>query len=325
MGLIAPTREDDVDNGAGWRLHVRLYDDPQTRVPGRRPIVLVPGYAMNTHILAYHPGGPSLVEHLVARGFEVWTANLRGQGGSRRVGPPRPWGLGELALDDLPRVFDHVLANTRTGATQLDPIGCSLGGSLLYAYLAHHPIDHPFGSVVSIGGPLRWETPHPVMRVMFASSRLAGAVHIRGTRRMAGFALPWMLRAPALLSVYMNAAEIDLTDAGMLLPTIDDPVPHINRQVARWVRNRDLVVRGREVTRAMRDVVGVRLLAILANRDGVVTPSAARAIVRALGPERVDVLEVGTPERWCAHADLFIGRRAQAEVFEPMARWLIAG
>lgn len=322
MGLLAPTREDDVDNGAGWRLHVRVYDDARTRVPGRPPIVLVPGYAMNTHILAYHPGGPSMVEHLVSRGFEVWTANLRGQGGSRRTGAPRPWGLGELALDDLPRVFDHVRARTLTGADRVDPVGCSLGGSLLYAYLAHHPVDHGFGSVVSIGGPLRWEDIHPLMRVAFVSSRLAGAVPIRGTRRLAELALPWMLRAPGLLSLYMNAAEIDLDSVEELLPTIDDPVQHINRQVARWVRNRDLVVRGVDVTSGLRRVEGVRLLSILANRDGIVSPAAARAVAAAMRPGHVDLLEVGTAQRWYAHADLFIGKRAQQDVFEPLSRWL---
>ncbi|MCB9680124.1 MAG: alpha/beta fold hydrolase [Alphaproteobacteria bacterium] len=322
MGLIVPTEVHRVDNGAGWSLELRVYRDRDRLVAGRRPVVMIPGYAMNSYILGYHPGGPSMVAWLVQEGFEVWTANLRGQGGS--LPPPRPsrFGLAELALDDLPVVFAHVLAHTATGAHRLDPVGCSLGASLLYAYLAHHPEDHPFGAAVAIGGPFRWETVHPLLRAAFVSARVAGAVPIRGTRRLARAALPLLVRVPRLLSVYMNADGIDLSKAAELVPTVDDPVPWINRQVARWVQQRDLVVRGVDVTDALARVADLRLLVILANADGIVTPEAARSVVPVLGADRVDVFEIGTPERWYAHADLFIGRRAQDEVFVPLATWL---
>jgi predicted alpha/beta hydrolase len=323
MGLLNPTRTDRLDNGAGWSLELRVYRDPATLVPGRRPVVMVPGYAMNAYILAFHPGGPSMVEHLVAAGFEVWTANLRGQGGSLPLRRPDRFGLGELALDDLPRVFDHVLRHTLTGADRLDPVGCSLGASLVYGYLAHHAADHPFGAVVAIGGPLQWTEVHPLLSVAFRSGRLAGAIPIRGTRFLAEAALPLLVRVPALLSIYMNAAEVDLTSAADLVNTVDDPVPWINRQIARWVRDRDLKLRGLDVSEGLRTVPDVRVLAIVANKDGIVPPASARSIVPVLGADRVDVLDVGTPERWYAHADLFIGRRAQEEVFSPLGDWLV--
>jgi predicted alpha/beta hydrolase len=323
MGLLLPTRTDRLDNGAGWSLEVRVYRDPDTLVPGRRPLVMIPGYAMNAYILAYHPGGPSMVEHLVRSGFEVWTANLRGQGGSLPLRRPARYGMGELALDDLPRVFDHVLRHTLTGATRLDPIGASLGASLLYGYLAHHPHDHPFGAAVAIGGPLRWDDVHPLLRIAFRSGRLAGALPIRGTRRLAAAALPALVRVPALLSIYMNAAECDLSAAADLVNTVDDPVPWINRQVARWVRDRDLKLRGVNVTEGLKAVRDLRVLAVVANHDGIVPPAAAKSVVPVLGADRVDVLDVGTPERWYAHADLFIGRRAEREVFDPMRDWLV--
>ena len=48
------------------------------------------------------------------------------------------------------------------------PPGCSLGATFLYAYLAHNLDSHPFGALVSLGDPLRWESTHPIDRFIFA-------------------------------------------------------------------------------------------------------------------------------------------------------------
>jgi pimeloyl-ACP methyl ester carboxylesterase len=311
----------ELDNGHGWTLDLKRFSDPATLDPQRRPIVMVPGYAMNTFILSYHPGGTSMVEYLVQGGFEVWTANLRGQGDSRRVAPARRYGLKELALHDVPRVLDHVRASTATNADLIDVVGCSLGASFLYTYLAHHRPDHGVGSMVSIGGPLRWDEAHPVMKVAFRSGRLAGALPVRNTRQLARLALPLVKRAPALLSIYMNAGLIDLGRADEILNTIDDPVPWINRQVARWLRDKDLTVEGLNITEGLAGL-DLPILCILANADGIVPPATALSVQRAVAPGAVTVLEVGDSDRWFAHADLFVADTAQEQVFEPMRQWL---
>lgn len=324
MGLLAPTARGWVDNRAGWRLEIKRYADPARLDPSRRPVLMIPGYAMNSFILAFHPRGESVVEYLVQDGLEVWTCNLRGQGNTHALtSDRRRFGLGELALVDLPAVFDHVLEHTRTDADRLDPIGCSLGASILYAYLAHHGEDHPLGRIVSLGGPLRWDDVHPLLNVAFSSGRLAGALRLRGTRRIARLALPVVKRAPALLSVYMNARHVDLSAADQLVNTVENPIPWINRQIARWVRNRDLVVRGVDVTEALRSVDDLEALCIYANADGIVPPAAAASLVDVWG-DRVRTLEVGDDDRWYAHADLFIGDGCQDTVFEPL-RGFLAG
>ncbi len=317
MGLFPPTRVDHVPSGP-WKLEVRRYDVPATRVAGRRPLVMIPGYAMNTHVLAFHPRGRSMVEYLVAEGFDVWTANLRGQGGA--IGPSADrFGIGELVLDDLPAVLEHV--RQVSGAGEVDVIGCSLGGSLVYAWLAHHPHDHGIGNVITIGAPLRWDSVHPLLRAAFVSGRLAGAVPIKGTRALAGMFLPLLRRVPGVLSMYMNPAHVDLSQIDRLVETVDDPVPWINRQMARWIQQHDLVVRGVNVTTGLGRVEGVHVLAIVANRDGIVPPTAARSITHAMAHATVHA--VGDAESWYAHADLFVGDNAEEDVFEPMATWLV--
>lgn len=319
MGRIEPTETVWVDNGAGWSLEVRRFGEAPT--PGRPPLLFVPGYAMNAHILGFHPSGRSIVEHLVRLGWEVWTANLRGQGGSVLRGPRHRFGLAELAVDDVGAVVRHVRAATATGAASVVPIGCSLGGSLVYAHLAIRPDSAGFAAVVGLGAPLRWVEAHPLIRLAFRSGTVAGLVPIRNTRRLAEAVLPLALRVPQVLSIYLNAAGTDLDRSEELLPTIDDPIPYVNRQLARWVRSRDLVVRGVDVASSLRGVRHVPALAIYANRDGIVPPRVAASLADAL-PGRTTLIEVGTARDWYAHADLFIGRRAEREVFDPLAAWL---
>src|SRR5262249_21323836 len=82
----------------GWMLDVRRHFMPEFLDTSLRPLLLIPGYCMNTTPLGFHPSGPSMIEFLAGRGFEVWTANLRGQGDSRSLGGSRDAGFRELAL-----------------------------------------------------------------------------------------------------------------------------------------------------------------------------------------------------------------------------------
>jgi pimeloyl-ACP methyl ester carboxylesterase len=285
-------------------------------------VLLVPGYCMNTTPLGFHPTGPSLIEFMVDRGLEVWTANLRGQGESRSEGGPRDVGFRVLALEDLATAVRHVRATTATGADRVDVVGCSLGGTYVFAYLAHHPESHGVGSVVGIGAPLCWVDPHPLLKLAFSSPRLTRRLRVSGTRRLAGLVLPAVAaRAPGLLSIYMNTAIVDLSRADELVKTVEDPIPKLNSEIARWFRSGDLVVDGVNVTQALRKV-DRPLLCVVANRDGIVPPKAARSALEVMGSERRDELAVGDDETWFAHADLFISRLAQERVFAPMAAWL---
>lgn len=311
-----------VPNADGWSLALTRYGATGCLDPTRRPVLMVPGYAMNSFILSYHPTDISMIGYLVRAGFEVWTADLRGQGDSQaHPGVARRYGLGELALVDLPCAIEQVRRHTHTEHRVIDLVGCSLGGSLVYAYLAHHPADHGVGATIAIGAPLRWVTVHPALRIAFKSPRLAGLVPILGTRALARRVLPLLRHAPSLLSIYMNARRVDLSHPEILVQTIDNPVPYINRQVARWVQDRDLVVGGLNVTEGLRQV-DLPVLVVLANRDGIVPAATARSISEVLPPGRVDLLEVGQGHNWYAHADLFIGVDAARTVFEPMAKWL---
>jgi pimeloyl-ACP methyl ester carboxylesterase len=81
-----------VDNKAGWKLELKQCRPPKKAHPRRNPVAIIPGYGMNSFIFGFHPRGLSLEDYLTEKGLEVWSINLRGQGGSQAHGGHRRFG-----------------------------------------------------------------------------------------------------------------------------------------------------------------------------------------------------------------------------------------
>lgn len=309
-----------VDNGAGYRLSLtRVRGD---RTTGARPVLIVPGYGMNSFIFDFHPRGPSLVACLAARGLEVWTVDLRGQGRSIRTGKTTTHGLAELAIDDLGIAIRHVLSNTTTDARTIDLVGASLGTALSFAHVACVP-EAPVHAIVSMAGLVTWKEAHPVVRLAFGSPRLAGMVRIKYTRNFARVGLPILAKvAPQLLSIYLNHRSTDLSRAAEMAQTVEDPHPILNREIAEWLARGDLVVRGVNVSRALGTLTHP-FFCVVANNDGVVLPATSRHTYDVIGSTTKKLLLVGDRERPIAHGDLFVCTDAQTLVFAPVADFLL--
>ena len=168
-----------LDNGAGWHLSLSESHDPERFDPSLAPILIVPGYGMNSFIFGYHPGGESLEGHLIRAGFEVWKADLRGQGSAVRLEGSSRIGLADLALVDLDAMLAAVRTRTRSKAAKVHVIGASLGGSLMLTHAVIRGTE-AYASLVAMGSPIRWVDVHPVVKVAFGSPALVGAVSLRG-------------------------------------------------------------------------------------------------------------------------------------------------
>jgi pimeloyl-ACP methyl ester carboxylesterase len=312
-----------VDNGAGWQL--ALKQCPPTRAPEHRhpPLVIVPGYGMNAHIFGYHPAGAdrSLEATLTGLGFEVWSANLRGQGPSKRCGGERLYGFRDIVREDVARLVPYVLEHTATGCDTVTLLGCSLGGTYVYAYLALYP-DAPVSAVVALGAPLRWVEVHPVLKAAFGCPALIGAIPFRGTRTLARFGLPLLRRVPALLHIYMHPEMVDLSDLHAVVATVEDPNRRLNREIAEWIGARDLTIDGVNVTEAFTGDERP-VLCVVANADGIVPPATAMYPREISGAATRDVLWVGTEEKRYAHADLYLADTTQQDFFTPLGAWLL--
>lgn len=308
-------------NGAGFRLALFQTYDPSRLVPGRRPVLIVPGYGMNSFIFSFHPGGTSLEGYLAEHGFEVWRVDLRDQGDTERTTGSSNFSLADLAVTDVGVAINKVLEATRTGTDRVDIIGCSLGGALMFLHAALNP-KHHMASLVAMGSPTRWEKVNPLVKLAFRSSTLAGLLPVRGTRRVAEIALPLLARhTPWLLSVYMNPEITDVGAASELVRTVEDPNRHINRELARWIKGRDLIVQGVNLSESLARVQNP-FLCVVANGDGVVPRETASYAFSRVASKSKMLLEVGTETIAMAHADLFVSREAHDRVFAPLTAWL---
>lgn len=313
-----------IPNGAGWHLGLTQTWDPAKLDPKKPPVLIVPGYGMNSFIFSYHPNGVSLEGHLCEMGFEVWRADLREQGSSVRVGKSPEYGLEELATVDLPAVVEAALDRTRTTHDKIDVIGASLGGSLTMTYAVLNP-DHKMRAIVAMGSPVRWIRVHPLVRIAFVSPMLAGLVRVRGTRRFAERAMPLLVKhSPWLLSIYMNPELTDTTAIAEMVHTVEDPNRYINRELARWIKRRDLVVKGVNIAEKLRSVK-TPFLCVLAHGDGVVPRETAAFSFHQIGSKDKELLIVGDELMRHAHADLFVSTEAHERVFRPISTWLNRG
>ncbi len=321
MARMLSIDEHDAHTHDGWSLHLQRTFSRDHVDRARRPVVIIPGYGMNSFIFGFHPRGTSLTRHLAEAGFEVWCANLRKQGASRRLrrDAGRP-SLRALAEQDMTTAIDAVLKHSASTAGEVSVVGCSLGGALAYAHLALVPKAR-IGAVVTMGSPLQWLDLSPLFSIPTRFPKLLAMLPLAGTRAFAGAALPLLARAPKLLGVYMNAAHVDLSCAAELAQTVEDTDPRINHDIARWMVARDMILRGVNVTK---ELVHHKqpLLVVIGNRDGIVPERSALSAIEAWGGSDKEVLRVGTPEDWYAHADLFIAHEAPTVVFEPVAQWL---
>jgi pimeloyl-ACP methyl ester carboxylesterase len=299
-----------VETGDGWILRLQRRagaDGP--------PVLFVPGYGMNGWVFHNHPTGPSFLEVLRQAGFDGWSVDLRGTSTSRRVRGAPPPRLAAQAAIDLPAVLDHV--RRITGAERVHGIGCSLGGSLLYAHAASP--DHRLDRLVAIGAPLDWgdtRRRHLLGRLL----PVAGRVPMRGTRRFASVGLPVASRlAPALLRVYLNP-RITVADR-RLTETVEDPMPRINRAIGAWMRAGSLELGGVRIREAL-GAFDRPLLVLHGSGDGIVPGAAALSVVGATsGPVEVERIDHPSGEA-VGHADLFVSDIAPERVFRRTAAFL---
>lgn len=119
----------------GWTIAVHNYR-LSTGATFREPVILSGGYLECSAVFDAFPKH-SVAHELAWGGHDVWTYDIRGTGQSQSptVGNLFGWTFSadEFILQDTPAAVNFVLA--RTGATQVNWVAHSLGGTMLYGYL----------------------------------------------------------------------------------------------------------------------------------------------------------------------------------------------
>lgn len=139
----------------GWNLHiVHVVDQHARQNPAKRkqhPVLLCPGLASSGAIFDLDPS-VSVAEYLAAKGFDVWIADLRGNGLSDKPiysDSTTWWSVDDHLEFDVPAIVDYVLL--KTGAQQLHWVGHSMGGMLACGALSSQaPSAAAFKSVTML-------------------------------------------------------------------------------------------------------------------------------------------------------------------------------
>lgn len=281
--------------------------------PGPR-VVLIHGFAQNRY--SYHSTGRSMSAWLAARGFDVYTLELRGHGLSRASGGPE-------------RFSDYVDDAVLIAETFGEPafwIGHSLGGAVSYAAATRVPTR----GVVGIGALYRFaqanRTLHWLCRLsalargrsllgnLSVRTRLAGQVlgRLYGISDIAGYAFPISGWAPGSIEPDILAERLERG--------FDWTSLHVWMEMAQWGASGEF-----EYDLAW-EHTDVPLLVIAGDFDHLMLPSDARpAFDRSGSRDKTWTLldDWQTGHHW-GHLDLILGKEAPKHVWSPVAEWMAA-
>lgn len=325
----------------GWKLGVRHYH-PQRPDPLKHPVVLCHGLGLNGTFWTITDD--NLPKQLTERGYEVFVVDLRGSGASRRMGAvghvnsvirqtffleigAHRWTMDDQALHDVPAILDYV--QRETGDEQVNWVGHSLGGMLLFPYLELTPGDHRIATFVAMGSPaILAEAPE---RKMLAANRqlrvLLGGISTGRAARMLMFGRPSGLEA--IDRLYYSAENVDRRTVDRFYGyTLEDPGRGALDQLAHYLEKGHLVSADQK-TDYVKKLGEIQEPTLFIAGDGDVMASrvSCEKTYEAIGSPDKAILAFGKSEGHVddyGHCDLVWSRNAPREVFPAIANWLDA-
>jgi pimeloyl-ACP methyl ester carboxylesterase len=130
----------------GIQLYVRNKRPADLGAPaGERIVLFVHGATYPAHTAFDLPlGGMSWMDYMAARGYDVYSVDLRGYGRSTRpkemdeaADKNSPLTTGDIAVRDIAATVDHILS--RRGVKKINLVGWSWGTTLMATYTAANP------------------------------------------------------------------------------------------------------------------------------------------------------------------------------------------
>jgi len=293
------------------------------------PVLLVHGLAANHRNQDLHPDH-SIARHLHERGRDVWLVTLRSGE------PPRTWA--ERSRIRYDSIVDHDLAVAtqevlaRTGATQLDYVGYSMGGMLLYGAMSDPMMRARIRRVAIIGSPsflhvplwLRW-----LMRIgAMVPTRLMPTIPVRFTVSLVAD-VAHAVRTPihSILVAENASARKGILATAMVVVLEDMPGPLVS-DFCRWQARPDGTVtyRGTPVVSFLPSAT-MPALFIAGSKDPLGRRASVHAAFEAWGGTEKEFIFLGRESGAStdyAHGDMVLSNEAKREVFEPLEAFLRA-
>jgi pimeloyl-ACP methyl ester carboxylesterase len=323
----------------GWLLGIRRYR-PAYPDPSKHPVVLCHGLGLNATFWTLTD--ENLPAQLAARGYEVFVPDMRGSGSSQRTGwvgkvnshlretplneiGDAHWNVDDEAFYDVPAILDFVQATT--GDNQVNWVGHSLGGMLLFPYLEFTPGPNRIATFVNMGGPVTLaEAPDDDM--LRASRSLRMLMTFVSTGRL-GRPLKYA-RPPGLDmidSYYYTAENVDKRTISRFYGyTLENPGRGAMRQLDPYLeRGHMLSADGRVDYALYLKTVRVPVLFVAGEGDILASMSSMIQTANATGSPDKTFVRFGKRDGHRAdygHCDLVWSRNAPSEIFPVVAAWL---
>lgn len=288
------------------------------------PVVLVHGVAANHRNHDVHPDY-SLARHLASLGRDVWLPTLRSA--TPGVLPGYNVRFESMAREDIPRAIARVLAHTKR--SQVDYVGFSMGGMLIYAALDRTVPRTQLRRLVIVGSPGEVRPKLPVPRIVrFVPRWLMPRVPFRFGARIFAFASEWFTTPFHSWVVNPRNVAKGITRIA-LVDVIEDIPAGLLYDFAQWSSGDGIVRAFGEPILPKLAAMDMPALFVAGSTDAVAPPSEVKHAFDVWGRDHPTVAkrfvvlgrDYGSKEDY-GHGDLALGVHVGVDLFEPIARFL---
>jgi len=337
---LRPCTDDYVYTADGWRLGIRHYRSPRPD-PAKLPVILCHGLGLNATFWTITDD--HLPSQLTAKGYDVYLFDLRASGENTRVGaaferfnrllretPFRErgesnWSVDDIVRYDVPAILEYVERDS--GRRQVNWIGHSLGGMLMFPYLELSDDPSRIANFVGMGSTIIQATT-PQRKMLRANAGIRGLLTVASAGRL-GRPLTYF-RMPGMEQIdrfYYTAENVDPRTVSRFYGyTLEDPGPGALRQFAPYLRHGHLLSADQRLDYvAHLPEIMTPTLMVAGDVDLISDVPSTRKTYDALGSPDKTLMIFGK-EYGCAgeygHCDLVWSKHAPNEVFPSIIEWL---
>jgi pimeloyl-ACP methyl ester carboxylesterase len=287
--------------------------------PAGRPILLCHGISANDRNMDLDDS-TSLARWLAAHGRETWTISLRGTGSSDGSSTTT---FDEFWEKDLPAAIHEI--QRVADVDEVDYIGHSMGGMIVYAYLAEG--GRGIHSAITLGSPttfafgmLRTPLVGGIGRVIAPSVPVPSGFGARVIAPLAGA----IADDPVQLLLYNPENTSSETWSRLLAYGTANIAGGVVKQLAGLARDEFKSADGRTDFKADMSTIRTPILVVAAQLDRTAPTPAVKDGYRALGGPKwwMVVSRANGAKAEYGHMDLVIGKRAKDEVWPHLLKFL---
>jgi pimeloyl-ACP methyl ester carboxylesterase len=314
----------DTEDGCTIVLH-RL-PRPEGAIVGP-PVLMVHGLCANHRNNDLVPDH-SLARHLRSRGRDVWLLTLRSGHPMRTRRARARVRFDHMVEHDIPLAIREVLR--QTSATQVDYVGYSMGGMLMYAVVAHGDVCEQIRRVAIVGSPPILRVPWPLRGFMLLGAAIPRSLVPTVPARFFAISLAFVSELVFTPLHRLLAGERAAIRRGLVPQAMASAIADLEGPLAAdfcgWQARRDGHVTYRNTP--VLDLLPAATMPALFVA-GVLDPlgrvEGVRAAFEAWGATEKELLVLGREHGArsdYSHGDMILTMHAPDEVFEPVARFL---